>query len=79
MQFDIAEVYMEIKQFATAIKVLEVLVDSPTYSLAGVWLKKAECHRELREYHKSKLCYMQVSLIIAFNIFTVTLCVICFR
>nr|XP_039261100.1 general transcription factor 3C polypeptide 3-like [Styela clava] len=60
LQFDIAELLMDECLYVEAIFVLDILVTSSDYSLAAVWLKKGECHRELGQDIAEMNCFKQV-------------------
>uniref|UniRef100_H2ZEG2 General transcription factor IIIC, polypeptide 3 n=1 Tax=Ciona savignyi TaxID=51511 RepID=H2ZEG2_CIOSA len=59
LHFDIAEAYTEVGEHVQALVVLNLLVTSPNYSLAAVWLKHAECERICGNLEKSLKSYRQ--------------------
>ncbi|CAG9772201.1 unnamed protein product [Ceutorhynchus assimilis] len=60
LYFDIAEALMASFLYAEALQLLIPLVKSKNFSLAGIWLKHAECLTQLRMYEQAIEAYMNV-------------------
>lgn len=60
LQFDIAEALIDAQNLENALRVLDILVKSPDYSLAAVWLKKGECHEALKQPLEQMKSYREV-------------------
>ncbi|XP_078494320.1 general transcription factor 3C polypeptide 3 [Ciona intestinalis] len=59
LYFDMAEAYSDVGEHEEALKVLNLLVTSPDYSLAAVWLKHAECERLCGNLERALKSYKQ--------------------
>lgn len=57
---DVAEALMKVKRYCDAIRLLSPLVQSKNYSLAAVWLRYADCFREIENYNQAIDSYAQV-------------------
>lgn len=57
---DIAEVLMHLERYQEALRLLDPLVKSKTFSLAAVWLRHAECLRAVNKFPAAINSYKQV-------------------
>lgn len=57
---DIAEALMSHQQYADALRLLDPLVQSSSYSLAAVWLRHADCLRSVKKYSEAIDSYKTV-------------------
>ncbi|XP_067129558.1 general transcription factor 3C polypeptide 3 [Centruroides vittatus] len=60
LYLDIAEAYMQAKEYAHAIPILSLLVNSQNYNMAAVWLRYGECLNAVNEKEKATEVYKKV-------------------
>nr|CAB3251339.1 general transcription factor 3C polypeptide 3-like [Phallusia mammillata] len=59
LQFDLAETFMDAKDYTKALAILDLLVASPHYGLAAVWLRHADCCQLCGQSEKALFSYRQ--------------------
>ncbi|KAJ7323395.1 General transcription factor IIIC, polypeptide 3 [Desmophyllum pertusum] len=60
LYIDVAEAYAENGDCEEALEILDMLIETENYCLAGVWLKKGECLNSLGRSEEAALAYAQV-------------------
>lgn len=60
LYLDIAEAYMQVKEFSHAIPLLSALVETENYNMAAVWLRYGECLSAVNETEKATEVYKKV-------------------
>lgn len=60
LYIDVAEAYAENGDCEEALPILDMLIATKNFSLAGVWLKKGECLTSLGRLEEAALAYSQV-------------------